>query len=116
MSREQVRHAEKARRISPNTRSLEEMERRGYMVDIVERRVGPITKDLFGIADLVAVGPDIVAIQATTSSHVSNRVHKIARAEGVLAVLRKAGIRVVVHGWRQRKRDGAWVVREVDLS
>lgn len=95
-------------------RTLAHLRELGYLVDVVERRVGPITKDLFGIADVVAVGPDILAVQTTTGSNVAARVRKITDSPA-LPVLRKAGIRVLVHGWR-KVRGGRWRLREVDLS
>lgn len=101
---------------SPTARSLAIMRERGYpLVQVVERwnLHAKVRVDLFGIIDLVAVGPDIVGVQATSASNVSTRVKKITDSEA-LPVLRKAGIRVLVHGWR--KSRGRWVLREVDLT
>jgi hypothetical protein len=63
--------------------------------------------------DVLAVGDDIVAVQATSGGNVSKRVAKLTDSPA-LPVLRKAGIRVLVHGWRKLK--GRWTLREVDLS
>jgi len=85
------------------------------LVQVVERwnPYARVRQDLFGIIDVLAVGADIVGIQATSNSNVSARVAKITESEA-LPILRKAGIRVLVHGWAKRK--GRWTLREVDLS
>ena len=92
------------------------MRRRGYpLVQVVEhwnafarRRV-----DLYGIVDILCVGADIVGVQATSDSNVSARIHKITDSDA-LAHLRKAGIRILVHGWK--KIGHRWKLREVDIS
>lgn len=63
--------------------------------------------------DVVAVGADIVGVQATSGSNVSKRIAKITES-AALPILRQSGIRVLVHGWAERK--GRWTLREVDLS
>ena len=102
--------------MSPTARTLQYLRDAGYpLVQVVEHRIPHsfITRDLFGVADVLAVGKDIVAVQCTTGSNVSARVKKITDSDA-LACLRKAGIRVLVHGWRKRK--GRWVLREIDVS
>lgn len=102
---------------SPTKRSLEEMRKRGYpLVQVVEKWIPHIKRriDLFGIGDVLAVGDDIVVVQSTSGSNVSARVAKITES-AALPLLRKAGIRVVVHGWRKNAAK-RWVLREVDLS
>jgi hypothetical protein len=92
------------------------MRERGYpLVQVVEKwnPYARVRQDLFGIIDVVAVGDDIVGVQATSASNVAKRVAKITDSPA-LPVLRKAGIRVLVHGWRKSK--GRWVLREVDVS
>ena len=101
---------------SPTQRTLAHLRKAGYpLVQVVERwnPHARIRQDLFGIIDVVAVGDDIVGVQTTSASNVSARVAKITDSDA-LRVLRKAGIRVLVHGWR--KVRGRWTVREVDLS
>jgi hypothetical protein len=106
------------------------MRSRGYpLVQVVEHwnpHVG-IRQDLFGILDVLCVGPDVVGIQTTADSGMSARIAKIKAATidvrrdddqvetvEVLRALRRARVRVLVHGWR--KRNGRWWVREVELS
>lgn len=101
---------------SPTQRSLAYLRAAGYpLVQVVERwnAFAKVRQDLFGIIDVVAVGPDIVGVQATSASNVAARVAKITESEA-LPILRKAGIRVVVHGWAKRK--GRFALREIDLS
>ncbi|HEX4050501.1 MAG TPA: hypothetical protein VHY19_06465 [Steroidobacteraceae bacterium] len=100
---------------SPTQRSLAVMRERGYLAAVVERWNvhARVRQDLFGIIDVVAVGDDIVGVQATSASNVSKRVAKITDSEA-LPILRRAGVRIVVHGWA--KRRGRWQLREVDLS
>jgi hypothetical protein len=101
---------------SPTQRSLRVMRERGYpLVQVVEKWIPRARqrKDLYGIIDVLCVGADIVGVQATSASNVSARVTKITESEA-LPLLRKAGIRVLVHGWR--KVHGRWRLREVDLS
>ena len=101
--------------MSPTQRSLEHLRQTYPLVQVVEKWIPQAKRrvDLYGIADVLAVGDDIVAVQTTSASHVSERIAKITESPA-LPILRKAGIRVVVHGWRKRK--GRWVLREVDLS
>lgn len=100
---------------SPTQRTLEHLRATYPLVQVVERwnPYAHVRQDLFGIIDVVAVGEDIVGVQATSASNVAHRVQKITDSEA-LPILRKAGIRVLVHGWR--KSRGRWVLREVDLS
>ena len=102
---------------SPTQRSLEHLRKAGYpLVQVVERWNAFARRrvDLFGIVDVLAVGEDIVAVQTTSASNMAARISKIAESDA-LPVLRKAGIRVLVHGWRKNSKR-RWVLREVDVS
>jgi hypothetical protein len=101
---------------SPTHRTVQHLRAAGYpLVQVVEKwnPFARVRQDLFGIIDVVAVGADIVGVQATSGSNVSKRVAKITESDA-LPILRKAGVRVLVHGWR--KSRGRWRLREVDLS
>lgn len=101
---------------SPTQRTLAHLRKLGYpLVQVVERwnPHARVRQDLYGCIDVLAVGDDIVAVQATSGSNVSKRVAKITES-AALPVLRRAGIRVLVHGWR--KVRGRWQLREVDVS
>lgn len=102
---------------SPTQRTLAEMRKRGYpLVQVTERwnAFARIRQDLFGIVDVLAVGEDIVAVQTTSRSNMAARIAKIAESEAT-PHLRKAGIRILVHGWA-KNRKGRWELREVDVS
>ena len=85
---------------SPTALTLERLERGGFLCDVVERRITRIvTKDLFGILDIVAVKEgETFGVQCTSRSNVSARVRKI-KASPHLSRLREAGWRILVHGW-----------------
>lgn len=101
---------------SPTQRTLAYLRAAGYpLVQVVERwnPHARVRQDLFGVVDVLAVGSDIVGVQATSGSNVAARVRKLTDSPA-LPVLRKAGVRVLVHGWR--KVRGRYRLREVDLS
>ena len=103
--------------MSPTQRTLRHLRATGYpLVQVVERwnPRAKVRQDLFGIVDVLAVGSDIVGVQATSGSNVAKRVAKLTASEA-LPLLRKAGIRILVHGWR-KAASGRWTLREVDLS
>ena len=101
----------------PSARSLKLMRERGYRSQVVERwnPFAKIRQDLFGIIDIVCVGSGgTVGVQATSASHVSERIAKIEDSDALID-LRAAGWTIVVHGWKKNKK-GRWEVREVDIS
>lgn len=101
---------------SPTQRSLEHLRKMGYTVVVVEY-YNAFTKrrhDLFQFADLLAIREnEVLLVQVTSGSNVSARVKKITDNEHIGAV-RKAGIRVEVHGWRKLK--SGWAPNIVDLT
>ena len=101
---------------SPTQRSLKHLREQGYRVAIVEKwnPHARIRQDLFGFIDLLALkGAETLAIQSTSRANVSARVQKITDAEA-LSDVRKAGWRIVVHGWGKLK--AGWTLKEVDCS
>lgn len=102
---------------SPTQRTLKLMRERGYHCAVVERW-NPHAKlrvDLFGFIDIMCLGDgEVVGVQATSYSNASARITKIQEHDNVAAV-RKAGIKILVHGWKKNKA-GKWEVREVDIS
>ena len=101
---------------NPTQRTLKEMRKRGYTCAITEHwnAFAHIRQDLFGIVDVLCLqGDETVAVQTTSDSNVSSRVKKIAEHENT-PMIRDAGWKIVVHGWRKVK--GRWTVREVDCS
>jgi hypothetical protein len=100
--------------MSPTQRTLAHLREAGYLAEVVERwnPHARVRHDLFGCLDILAIGPDIVGVQATSGSNTASRVKKLEQSSA-LPVLKAAGVRVVVHGWR--KLGGRWSVREVTL-
>ncbi len=101
---------------SPTQRSKNLLEDQGYLVAVVEKwnAHAKIRQDLFGFVDLIAIREgETLGVQTTSYSNVSARINKIAEHENV-GMVRKAGWRIVVHGWHKVKNR--WVVREVDIS
>lgn len=102
---------------SPTQRTLAEMRKRGYLSAVVERwnSHARIRQDLFGLIDVICLGDgETIAVQTTSGSNVSDRIRKIAESDKV-AEIRKAGWKIVVHGWR-KAANGRWTLREVDCS
>lgn len=102
---------------SPTQRSLAKLREEGYQVAVVERwnPHARIRQDLFGFADLLAVGNgETVAVQTTSASNMAARIRKIAESDQV-PECRKANWRILVHGWRKDSK-GKWICRVEDVS
>lgn len=88
--------------MTPNYRTQAWLSALGWKADIVERRRGPTSKDLFGLFDVVALAPDrepisgVLGIQCTTSAHLRERIRKML-GQSALA-------------WWLRRGNGAWAV------
>jgi len=103
--------------MNPTNRSIKKLEEEGWIPQVVEQWIPYAKKrrDLYGFIDILAIkDADVLAIQATTRSHVSDRVKKIENSKYVDAV-RKCAWSIEVWGWYQTK-DGDWKVRIVDCS
>jgi hypothetical protein len=101
--------------VSPTARTLEHLRQAGYsLVEVVEHWIprARLRRDLFGCFDVLAVGSDVIGVQVTTGSHVADRARKLT-ASPALPILKGAGIKVRVHGWR--KLRGQWRLREIEL-
>jgi hypothetical protein len=102
---------------SPTQRSLEHLREAGYLAEVVQKRLPRvcITRDLFGFLDVLAIREnEVLGVQVTSGGNVAARVAKIADHPNVAAV-RKANIRILVHGWR-KAANGRWRLREIDVS
>jgi hypothetical protein len=101
--------------ISPTQLSLKMMREQGYYAEVVERYNSFTRKrnDLCGFIDILCLRPgEVVGVQTTSNSHVSDRSKKIREHENFKKVT-DAGIKVVVHGWE--KKNNRWVAREVEI-
>lgn len=98
--------------MSPNARTLIWLRKLGYLPAVVEQRL-PIpgrfvTRDLFGILDIIAIKDGergCLGVQATTVSNLSARLAK-ARANEHLRVWKQAGNAFCVVGWAKRGARG----------
>jgi hypothetical protein len=113
---------------SPTQRTLELMRERGYLAAVVERWNPYMRRDehgvshggrqdLFGFIDVLALNDSgIVAVQSTSRGCLTDHIRKIEGEEIAkkVAAVRRAGIRIVLHGWF--KQRGRWHVKEIDVS
>lgn len=101
---------------TPTSRSLKFMRDQGFYSEVVER-YNSFTKrrnDFAGFIDILCLGDGVViGIQTTSYSNISSRVKKIKEHENLDAV-RKAGIKISVHGWRKVKNR--WEVKVVEIE
>ena len=108
---------------SPCERTMVWLREQGYTVDKVEQRMpfGQVTRDFLGFADILAVVVPlhgVVAVQATTSEHLMERVAKV-QAEPRAAVWLACHNRIWVVGWGLRGEQGTrkvWVPRVVQFG
>ena len=102
---------------SPTQRSLEHLREQGYLAEVVER-FNSFTKrrhDLWTWCDILAIRKgEVLAVQVTSGSNVSARIKKIQESDTV-ALVRDAGIRIEIHGWRKAS-NGRYVIRVEDIS
>jgi hypothetical protein len=103
---------------SPTKRTLIFLRKLGFVAEVVEKRVPGcgISRDLFGIADVLAIHPKqgaVLLIQATTADHFANRLRRV-QEQPVLPPLLAAGVRVEVWAWK--KCGGQWHVRREALQ
>lgn len=100
---------------SPMQMSMDMLRKLGYDAVIVEHRPKipgldlPITRDLFGFADIVAMKEHFLFVQTTSAPNVMARVHKIQASARFESVKRAGGL-VHVHGW------GPGGVKVIDMT
>jgi hypothetical protein len=102
--------------LSPTQRSLAYLRDQGYRVAIVEHwnPHARIRQDLWGWCDLLAIRKNEVLAVQVTASGVAARIKKIQESD-TIGMVRDAGIRVEVHGWRKNSK-GRYVLRIEDIS
>lgn len=108
---------------SPTARSLQELKKRGYYAQVVEKFNSfiKIRIDLFNCIDIVAVKGNengVLGIQATTSAHTSERVKKALPIPALRAWL-TAGNRFSVWGYSKKGAKGErklWELKEIPIT
>jgi hypothetical protein len=101
---------------SPTQLSLKKLRAEGYLVSITEKfnHFCKIRQDMWGWCDLLAIKEDeVLAVQTTSYTNISARVKKIADSD-TIGIVRKANIKVNVHGWR--KVGSRWECKVIDVS
>jgi hypothetical protein len=102
--------------MTPTQRSLVYLREQGYLCEVVEKwnSFTKTRKDLWGWCDILAIREnEILAVQVTAAG-VSSRIKKIMESD-TLPIVRKAGIRIEVHGFRKNVK-GRYVMRIEDMS
>ena len=105
------------KKTSPTQRSLEYLREEGYLPWVVEywNPFARVRKDLWGWCDILALKEgEVLAVQVTASG-VSSRIKKIQESE-TISWVRKANIKIHVHGWRKSLKTGKYVLRIEDIS
>jgi hypothetical protein len=100
---------------SPASRTLAECRKRGWIAEVVERKLTRfITKDFLNVIDIIAIdGARIIGIQTTTGANHASRRGKILAEERVHAWL-AAGGHLELWTWRQggeRGKRKVWMLR-----
>jgi hypothetical protein len=103
---------------SPTQLSLKHLRKTCDLVQVVEHW-NPhcrIRQDLYGIIDILALsGAETVAVQSTTWGNVSARIKKMRESPNIDAI-RKAGWKILVHGWRKNPLTKRYELKEIDIS
>lgn len=102
--------------MSPTQRTLAYLRDEGYHAEVVEHWNSFVRRrfDLWGWCDVLAIRENEVLAVQCTSEGVASRVKKI-EASQTLSLVRKAGIKIWVMGWRKNSK-GRYVHRIVDIS
>lgn len=106
--------------MTPTQRTRDWLKKQGITSQIVERwnSFAKVRQDLFGFADIVALGPRIVAIQVTSGTNVAARIDKIYDTAAAKEWLQAGGL-IEVHGWRKTGAAGKrklWALRRVVIE
>lgn len=93
-------------RNAPTKRSLAWLRAQGCIVDVAERRQGPISVDWLGAFDIVGVTPSghLIVVQTTSRSNFASRLAKVRQCPE-LAELLARGCVIEVHGWDAGKEE-----------
>lgn len=106
-------------KISPTQLSLKELRKTCQTVQVVEVWNPHVRqrKDLFGFIDILAISEagETIAVQSTSWGNISSRAAKIADSEHVASV-RKAGWRILIHGWRKNEKSNRYELKTLDVS
>jgi len=91
--------------VSATQKSLKLLRQENWVCEVVEKTIPKcfIKKDLFGFIDILAIKEgQVLGVQTTTGSNSADRVKKIQAHENY-SIVKKAEIKIIVHGWRKLK-------------
>ena len=99
--------------LTPSTRSIRMLREDGWLADNVERSIGKVRFDAFGIGDILAClaePPTILLIQATSAPALANRRTKVQSSPALLDWIHSGG-QFELHAWKIKDRK-AMVFRQ----
>jgi hypothetical protein len=108
------------KKTSPTQRTLALLRKQGYTCAITEHwnTFAKLRNDLFGFVDVLAIAPQMIAVQTTSGDNVSHRLEKIRSIPAAREWL-EDGHRIIIHGWAKRGGRGQrklWGCREVEVT
>ena len=98
--------------------TLKELRKATDCVQVVEHwcQFSRRRKDLFGFVDVLAcAGSETIAVQTTSWNNVSARAKKMSESP-YLDCLRRAGWKVLIHGWKKNDKTNRYELKVLDLS
>lgn len=107
---------------TPTTRTLKKLTEDSWLAETVEKWIPRtrITRDLFGVGDILAVKHgEVVLIQATsdnTGGNSPSRIAKIKAEPRMHQWLHADILRVQVWAWRFLKRSGQWEPKITEIT
>ena len=104
---------------SPTQLTLKKLRDDGYNTVAITEKWNPharVRQDLYQCIDVLAISDEgeVLAIQCTSKSNMSARIHKIEDNEHI-SNIRAAGWQFEVCGWFKNKQ-GRWEVKIADVS
>jgi hypothetical protein len=99
------------RPVNLNRKTVDLIEKSGFLCDVVERSNRAISQDYLGFIDVIAVGPygKFLGLQVTSHSNRSSRKNKILecvqRSQDLVKWL-EYGCQFEIWGWRTGKKHG----------
>ena len=103
---------------SPTQLSLAHLRKTCDLVEVVEKwnSFVKIRQDLFGIIDILALrGNETIAVQSTSWGNTKSRIDKMSESPNIAAI-RKAGWKILVHGWKKNTKTNRYELKEIDIS
>lgn len=94
----------------PQTKAVRFLATHGWVVDPAERKMGKVSKDWGGFADIIAIHPrsgSVMLLQVTSVNNFSSRVKKVLANENARALAQLDYVEIVVWGHDSAVEDYA---------